>query len=424
MNWPEVRILYRRELRAALRERSIVMNSILLPVFLYPLMLWVMFTGITFVSGLQEGFVSRVALGEVPEAHREIRDSLAAMESVELVEPAPGEDEAVKEIQGGDLDALVQFVPGPRADGQFENNFVVELTFDRSEDRSRTARDRIEGVVERYRDRWLRDEARTLAIPAAELQQFGIATRNVATEREMGQFVLGQMVPLFLVLMVALGCFVPAVDSTAGERERSTWETTLTVAASRRSVVLAKYLYVATLGTLAGLLNVVALTASMGPIMRPLMSQAGEALHFGIPLAAVPIMASGALILALFFSAAMMIVAAFARTFKDGQAMVAPIYWLVFLPIVLMNSPDQRLSPGIAAVPVANVAMMIRDAITGSYNPALIAESLAVGLAMVLACLWLARWVLKFEDFLMGSFDGSFWKFAKERLVGGKEKPA
>ncbi len=37
---------------------------------------------------------------------------------------------------------------------------------------------------------------------------------------------------------------------------------------------------------------------------------------------------------------------------------------------------------------------------------------------MVAACLLLARAVLQFEDLLMGSFDGSFWRFAKERLMG------
>jgi hypothetical protein len=31
-----------------------------------------------------------------------------------------------------------------------------------------------------------------------------------------------------------------------------------------------------------------------------------------------------------------------------------------------------------------------------------------------------ARWILQFEDFLMGSFDGSFWRFLKDRA--GKKR--
>ncbi len=68
----DVRLLYKRELRSALRERNIVVNSILLPVFLYPLLLWLTYTGITFVTGQNEGFVSRVMLQRLP---RNIADS-------------------------------------------------------------------------------------------------------------------------------------------------------------------------------------------------------------------------------------------------------------------------------------------------------------------------------------------------------------
>ena len=68
MNWQDVWTLYRRELRSAFRERTIVVNSILMPVFLYPVMMWVMFTGLMFVSGLADRAHSRVVLQGGPKA--------------------------------------------------------------------------------------------------------------------------------------------------------------------------------------------------------------------------------------------------------------------------------------------------------------------------------------------------------------------
>jgi ABC-type Na+ efflux pump permease subunit len=195
----------------------------------------------------------------------------------------------------------------------------------------------------------------------------------------------------------------------------------MTVSASRLSVVTAKYFYVATLGILAGVLNVTAMFVSLGAIVGPLLADAGagpDAFQFSLPLLALPVMIVAAIALALFFAAAMMILAAFARTFKDGQAMVTPVYWLALLPILLGQQTDQTLTPAIAAIPVANAAMMIRDAINGVFLWPLIAETLAVLFVMVAGCLLLARAVLQFEDLLMGSFDGSFWRFAKQRLRG------
>jgi len=100
------------------------------------------------------------------------------------------------------------------------------------------------------------------------------------------------------------------------------------------------------------------------------------------------------------------------------------VVWLAMLPIVLGQQTDQTLTPTIAAIPVANAAMMIRDAINGVFLWPLMAETLAVLMVMVVACLLLAREVLRFEELLLGSFDGSFWRFAKERMLGKKRRGA
>ncbi len=420
MNWTDVWTLYRRELRSALRERTIVVNSILLPVFLYPVMLWLMFSGITFVQGLSEGYTSRVALFDLPAEHAAIADSLRAMENVSVVDTFGAVGAAEAAVEAEELDAVVRFVEPEGEASAVEGNVRISIAYDRSESRSERARDRVEGVVERYRERWVAREGRELGLSEEALAPFRVEAENVSSGSQMGAFILSEMIPVFLVIMVALGCFVPAIDSTAGERERSTWETLMTVSASRTSLVVSKYLYVATLGTAAGILNILAMTASLGVVLGPLMGGRASGLEFEYPATAIPVMILGALILALFFAATMMILASFARTFKDGQAMVMPIYWLALLPLFLGQAPDQHLTAGLAAVPLVNVVLMIRDAIQGVFPWLLIAESLATGVVLVAACLWLARWILGFEEVLMGSYDGSFWRFVKERL-GRKE---
>jgi sodium transport system permease protein len=424
VRWDDIWILYRRELRSALRERSLVINSILMPVFLYPLLIWAEMTGIAFVLGLAEGFTSRVAVYDVPAAHAELQDTLGARSDVEIQDDLPVRDSALARVRRGDLDALVEFLPPGDGAEALPNNFRVRVRYDRSVERSRRARTRIEDAVGDYRTRWLAREADALGIAEADREVFRVAGANVSSQRDMGTMLLGMMIPLFLVISVALGCLVPAIDSTAGERERNTWETLLTVSASRQSMVIAKYLYVATVGALAGMLNVTAMFAAMGPIMRPLLElEAEAAFSFSFSVQAVAVMLAGAVALALFFAAAMMILAAFARSFKDGQAMVTPVFYLALFPLLLGQQTDQTLTPVIAAVPVANVAMMVRDAINGVFLWPLIAETFVVGFVMVAICLVVARMVLGFEDFLLGSHDGSFWRFARARLLGRGRKP-
>mgnify|MGYP003388941425 CR=1 FL=1 len=425
LNWQDIWILYRRELRSAFRERTIVANSILMPVFLYPVMLWVMFTALMFVSGLADRATSRIMLVDAPSDHAVLMDTLENRSNLEIL-AAVGSDSAVALIQAGELDALLAFLPPDTEGDRLAENFRIVIHYDRAVERSRRASDRIEGVVDDYRDEWVDSEAAQLGIAATDRRQFRILQDNVSSGEDMGALLLGIMIPGFLVLMVALGCLVPAIDSTAGERERSTWETLMTVSASRLSIVTAKYLYVATLGITAGVLNVTAMFVSLGAVMGPLLAGAGAEFQFSLPFLALPVMIVAAVSLALFFAAAMMILASFARSFKDGQAMVQPVFLLALLPLVLGQQTDQTLTPTIAAIPVANAAMMIRDAINGVFLWPLIAETLAVLLVLVALCLLVARAVLQFEDLLMGSYDGSFWRFAKERLFNrnGSESTA
>ena len=404
MNSRDIWTLYTRELRSALRERSIVVNSILIPILLYPLLIWLLYTGITFVSGQNEGLQSRVMLAGLPPEHQALRRQLNAVPEIDLVD-APAPEDA---IRSGDLDALVEFSPA-------EGGVKTRITYDESRDQSARAHARVVGAVGRYRDRFLEQEAVRLGVSREQFQDFWVEDLNIATDREMGRFVLGLLLPMLLVIMLAIGGFHPAIDATAGERENSTWETLMTLATSRANILISKYFYVATMSFVAGVLNVIAMTISMKALIAPLGGPA-QALSFQIPIGSIPVLILGAALLALFLAAGMMILASFARTFKEGQSMVSPFYIAIILPITFLQGSALEFTTRTALIPVVNVAMMFRDAIVGSYNWRLIGITAAVEAAAVILALRAAMAILQYEDFVMGSYAGSFGKFLKERL--------
>src|SRR5260370_36420408 len=107
MNFKDIKVLYLKELRSALSDRSIVTNSILLPIFLYPLIMWLVYTGFTFVSGQNEELKSRIMLQNVPTAHLSVLKEFEADKSIVLV----NSNVPAAEIRSGNLDALVEFLP-------------------------------------------------------------------------------------------------------------------------------------------------------------------------------------------------------------------------------------------------------------------------------------------------------------------------
>lgn len=420
LDWRDVAVFYSYELRAALRERSIVINTILIPVFMYPLLLWAMFTAITYVVGQTEGLTSRIVFQDQTGQHSSLRALMAKQKQAEVRDAPIDVPEETRRIRAGEIDAALRLLPAAPGPKSPPGNFTAELLFDNSKDRSVQARGRVEEAVNAYRLQWLEREAARLQVSGPEWQKFVVQRKNLATGRDMGRFLLSTMLPLFLVIMVAVGCFYPAVDTTAGERERSTWETSMSTAASRSSILTAKYLYVATMGSVAGLINLAAMVLSARPVLAPLARQMGEELVFRFPLAVLPVIAAGTVLLALFVAAVMMLLASFARTFREGQSMITPFYMAIILPVVFVR-PEQALTPVVALIPIVNVTKLFASSVVGRIDWVTASITLVSEVICIVLALRLASFVVSFEDVVIGSYSGKFGRFLRERLL--KRKP-
>ncbi|SVE51325.1 uncharacterized protein METZ01_LOCUS504179, partial [marine metagenome] len=129
-----------------------------------------------------------------------------------------------------------------------------------------------------------------------------------------------------------IGGMFPALDVTAGERERSTWETMLSTATHKINIIIAKYAYVVTLSAMSGMLIFFAVTISMRSVMVPLFGDRVDDISFSIPFGAIPLILLITILLAMMVSAFMMIMAVFAKTFKEAQSMVSPFVTLMVIP--------------------------------------------------------------------------------------------
>ena len=135
----DIRLLYRRELRSALRKRNIIVNSILIPIFLYPAILWVAYSGISFVAGQSEQMPSRVTRADLPDEHAAFREALESESTLELLDVR--DEQAIRD---GALDIIVRFDEAEETLPLFADNFRATLVYDAAKDRSLLARSRLE----------------------------------------------------------------------------------------------------------------------------------------------------------------------------------------------------------------------------------------------------------------------------------------
>ena len=388
MDASTIRTVFGNEMRGSLRDRTLTTHFIVIPLLLYPVLLWLGITVALLYEAGSDDMSYRVGIspGLDPVLARELRADPS-------VDAFFSSREAGAAGPSGGFDALVEPVPGePGVPG----GCIIRA--DLSTDRGRMAAGALEDLAERVRAGGLVRLRDSLGIGGREWELFRVSASNEAGGRDMGGFILGLLLPATFAVMVSIGCYYTAVDTTAGERERGTIETLLSTGADRFSILAGKYLSVLVSGMTSGLLNTASMILCVSAILGPLLRSEGEDISFAIePGAAVSVVFASALLSAL-LSALMIASSSLARNYKEGQAMVTPVYLLSVLPVVFMQDPSITFDCTTAAVPVLNAALLLRHSLTEPVAPLPMAVSAVSTALFCLAALKAASSLLSREE--------------------------
>jgi sodium transport system permease protein len=186
------------------------------------------------------------------------------------------------------------------------------------------------------------------------------------------------------VLMVLLGAFYPAIDVTAGERERGTLETVLTAPIARFDLLLGKVLAVAFIAGLTGLLNLASMAVTLIHAVRLADPHGVLPVPWSRAAASTLVLAPAAFL----FGALFVAIGSMARGFKEAQSFLMPAYFLSIAPAVIGGVGEYQLRGLPALVPAMNVTLLARELLLGTAHlgPAL----LVLGSTALYGCLALA----------------------------------
>src|SRR5204862_8137299 len=165
--------------------------------------------------------------------------------------------------------------------------------------------------------------------------------------------VLVKFLPFMLVMWSMAGALYPAIDLCAGEKERGTMETLLISPAGRGEIVAGKYLAVWTLAAVTALWNLIWMGggALLGGRLLEMELVRPEGL-FWCALISVP--------LAALFSALSLALSVYARSTKEGQYYLLPIF-LGTMPLVLFSlAPGLELTWRTSLIPVTGLCLLLQ----------------------------------------------------------------
>lgn len=235
----------------------------------------------------------------------------------------------------------------------------IRFLIDKEDVRSIAVRHRLGDVIQRTVERTRAERKATAGLPLAFDQPFALEIVDLSAPPS----ILGQILPLILVLMTITGAIYPAIDLTAGERERGTLESLMVCPVPVIDLIVGKFLVVTTVAIIGAALNLTSVTCTVyfGGFNRMIASSGG-----GLPIAKMAFILLCLIPFAVLMSAIMLAVCSFARTFKEAQNYVTPVILGVLIPGGIAAMPGTRLEGVMLAMPVGNMVLLARDFLLGA----------------------------------------------------------
>ncbi|WP_435019628.1 ABC transporter permease subunit/CPBP intramembrane protease [Tundrisphaera sp. TA3] len=389
IRWSNVGVIFRREVRDQFRDRRTLFMVFALPILLYP----ILGIGMAQLAATFEQkprtvvLVGSEHLPPAPPLLNPTRDrflesffdrpSDAGRLRVELgiegVKDLDRPGTAREAIRGGLADAVV-IIPADVVTQLAESGTAdIPVLFDSTDEPSEITGRRVRDVLERWRDLIVKGRLERDQKPPGYTEPVRVATEDVAPANEAGGSLWGRMFPFLLVLMALTGAFYPAVDLCAGEKERGTMETLLISPASRGEIVLGKFFTVMLASVTTAVLNL----ASMGLTGIQLAASVGGMGNARLVTAITPPASSAYLWMLLlliplsgFFSAICVALAVLARSMKEGQYYMTPLYLVTFPLTLITLAPEISLDLFYSVVPITGVALLLKALIVGDYGVA------------------------------------------------------
>jgi len=295
----------------------------------------------------------------VPVAGAEHAPSLMAFlaERQVTTEPAPGN--VSDRVRARELPLALVISQDYGKDFERSRPAKVTLLHDGSWSPSRSKVERLRALLNDYTRRVSDTRLILRGVSPSAITALEVAEQDLASAESRAATVLA-LLPIFVLLAAFVGGMSVAADLTAGERERGSLEALLLNPASRKAIVLGKWA-----ATSAVALATVALTLAVShlalrhpriqAIDLPVGLSAGDALQMTLVLAP----------LTLFACALQLLIALFARTYKEAQTQLSLLMFVPMLPGFLFAFGSLQPETWMLWVPMLGQHVAMSDIVRG-----------------------------------------------------------
>jgi sodium transport system permease protein len=367
MSVRNIAIVYRKELTEALRDRRTLMSSILIPLLLFPVLTLALGYALVEIVGEASRQPSRIMVLGGEDSPQVVQ----ALRQARNLRIDPGAADYIDRISNKKIRAAISIPPGFQAEIVRGGHPDVHIYMFSGDLKSMLAATRVEKFFGEYRDEMIRGRLTAERLPESLLKPFDVKQQNVVSPEKVAGETYGGLIPYLVILMCMTGAMYPAMDLTAGEKERGTMETILSSPVNRTHLVLAKFLLVLTASLATATLSALSMGTSFSVLSR--LASAGAGGSEGFPMMTIHPHAALAVFVvslpvAVLFSAVLITISIFAKSYKEAQSYLTPMTFIVLVPAIAAVLPGIELTPKLAVIPILNVSLLCKELVAGTYH--------------------------------------------------------
>ncbi|HEV2205482.1 MAG TPA: ABC transporter permease [Candidatus Acidoferrales bacterium] len=357
-------IVYRKELRDMLRDKRTIRSMIIVPVIAMPLII----VGITKLASRLEGEAKKQPSKVMISGGQDSPKTLAALQNAPDIEIVPYQSDAKQEVSDKTIGALVEIPAGFDSVLSNDKTAQVSIGYYQNDDKSELAKGRLQQFFDEYRDKMARAALTARGMPTNLLEPFTVTASNIAPPSKVSAAAIGGWILYMVIIFSFSGAMYPAMDTTAGEKERGTLETILSSPVSRTDLVLGKFLMVMTVSIVTTALSLTSMGASIAWAGRSAGGGADAAFKLGFDPSSIIAIVILLVPLAVLFAVVEIAVALLAKSYREAQTYVSPLMFLVIVPAIVGALPGVELNWKTALIPILNVSLVSKEIFAATYH--------------------------------------------------------
>lgn len=418
MNTKRMFTLFKRELTDILRDKKTLFMMLVVPIIIYPLLIIGMAFLMSSVMNSQAEKTYLVAFDGEDELSAKIADIIEnnpdkLSYKLEIVQKS----DCKKALEAGDIDIYVS----KASDGR------IALCYLSAKDRSNTALDALTDAFEIYREELQKERIDEAGLDADYLlNPIHYEGEDLSSTEESVGNMIGSIIPFFIVTMILLGALYPSIDVTAGEKERGTLETLLTLPITNFEMIMSKFLAVSCIACVSAILNVFSMGGAMAFLVSSSMSLAENInleIHYETFIPGILFTLVVMVFFALLVTAVCMCTCVFAKNFKEANNYVTPVMLIFMFGSYAAMIPDLELTAQTAAIPIVNVALLVEGLFQFHYNYGLFAIVLFSNVAYSLLAILVLGKIYNSEAVLFSEGLSSVRIFTRRSEMKEKQMP-